>query len=510
MNPSKNKRISVNMLILYFRMLITMGISLFTSRIILKNLGVEDFGIYSVVAGIIIMLAFFNSSMTSATQRFISYELGKKDNYQLNRVFSMSINTHIIIALIIFLLAETIGLWFLNAKVVIPLDRLYAANLLYQLSLLSFMTTVISVPYLALIISYEKMNIYAYVSIIESLLKLVIVFALLWFSFDKLILYGFLYFLVTFIVWIIYKTYCKISLSKIKYSFFWDKPLFDKLMNFAGWNLFGNASIMAMTQGINIVLNLFVGPLANAAWAISFQLGNAVSSFSNNIRMAVNPQIVKSHASGDDDYMKFLVFESAKYSFFLLLLIALPVLLEIENVLDIWLEDIPAYTILFCQLILINALIQSFDTSFGMIFQAVGKIKENQLLSGATYFLVLPISYLFLKFNYKPQIVFYIQIVSTVLVAFVVKIYLLRKIVNISFLEYSKNLLFPVFKVFSVAIIFPLLIRYNMPEGISRFIIVLLVSFLSVITAVFCLGIKKSTRYKVKRRLSIEYNKLIN
>jgi O-antigen/teichoic acid export membrane protein len=281
-------------------------------------------------------------------------------------------------------------------------------------------------------------------------------------------------------------------------------------MNFAGWNLFGNASIMAMTQGINIVLNLFVGPLANAAWAISFQLGNAVSSFSNNIRMAVNPQIVKSHSSGDDDYMKFLVFESAKYSFFLLLLITLPVLLETENVLDIWLEDIPAYTILFCQLILINALIQSFDTSFGMIFQAVGKIKENQLFSGATYFLVLPISYLFLKFNYKPQIVFYIQIVSTVLVAFVVKIYLLRKIVNISFLEYSKNLLFPVFKVFSVAIIFPFLIRYNMPEGISRFIIVLLVSFLSVITAVFYLGIKKSTRYKVKRRLSIEYNKLIN
>ena len=184
-------------------MFITMGISLFTSRIILKNLGVEDFGIYSVVGGVVIMLSFLSSSMNSATQRFISYELGKKDDYQLNRVFSMSVNTHIIIALIIFLLAETFGLWFLNTKLVIPPERLDAANAVYQLSLFSFMTTVIGVPYLALIISYEKMNIYAYVSIIESVLKLVIVFALLWFSFDKLILYAFLYLLVTFIIWVI-------------------------------------------------------------------------------------------------------------------------------------------------------------------------------------------------------------------------------------------------------------------------------------------------------------------
>ena len=491
-------------------MFITMGISLFTSRIILKNLGVEDFGIYSVVGGVVIMLSFLSSSMNSATQRFISYELGKKDDYQLNRVFSMSVNTHIIIALIIFLLAETFGLWFLNTKLVIPPERLDAANAVYQLSLFSFMTTVIGVPYLALIISYEKMNIYAYVSIIESVLKLVIVFALLWFSFDKLILYAFLYLLVTFIIWVIYKTYCKIRFSKIKYSFFWDRPLFNKLMNFAGWNLFGNLSLMAMSQGVNMLLNLFVGPLANAAWAISFQLGNAVSAFSNNIRSAVNPQIVKSHSSGNDDYMKFLVFESAKYSFFLLLLITLPILLETENVLNIWLEDIPDFTVLFCQLILINALIQCFDSSFGMIFQAIGRIKENQLFSGATYFLVLPISYLFLKFNYEPQIVFYIQIVSTILVAFVVKIYLLRKIVNISFSEYSKRLFFPVIKVTSIAIILPLVLRYNMPDGILRFIIVLFLSYFSVITSVFYLGIKKSIRVKVRRRFSFEINKLIN
>ena len=281
-------------------------------------------------------------------------------------------------------------------------------------------------------------------------------------------------------------------------------------MNFAGWNLFGNLSLMAMSQGVNMLLNLFVGPLANAAWAISFQLGNAVSAFSNNIRSAVNPQIVKSHSSGNDDYMKFLVFESAKYSFFLLLLITLPILLETENVLNIWLEDIPDFTVLFCQLILINALIQCFDSSFGMIFQAIGRIKENQLFSGATYFLVLPISYLFLKFNYEPQIVFYIQIVSTILVAFVVKIYLLRKIVNISFSEYSKRLFFPVIKVTSIAIILPLVLRYNMPDGILRFIIVLFLSYFSVITSVFYLGIKKSIRVKVRRRFSFEINKLIN
>ena len=507
-NSENNKKIAKNTLMLYFRMFFVMGISLYTSRIVLSSLGVVDFGIYNVVGGVVIMLSFLNTSMTSATQRFISFELGRGNSTELKRVFRMSVNTHFIIAIFIFILAETIGLWFLNTRMVIPVERMEAANWVFQFSIFSFMTTVIGIPYIAMITAHERMNVYAYVSIIEYTLKLIAALSLSWLAFDKLTIYAILFFCSSLIILTIYRFYCKLSFPEISYKFFWDNSLYKKLMNYTGWNIFGNLSLTTLGQGVNILLNLFIGPVANAAWAISFQLGNAVSSFSNSLRMAVNPQIVKSHAIGDDKNMKMLVFESARYSFYLLLLLVLPLLLETTTILRIWLNEVPDLTVIFCQLILINSLFQSFDTSFGMIFQAIGKVKENQLLSGGTYLLALPTSYLLLELGYQPQAVFYVQIVATILTAFFVKIYLLRKLAEIGISEYLHRLAFPVLRVTMAAIIVPILFKTYMSEGGIRFMVVVVISFISIFASVYYLDLSKEIREKIKNLCFLQLTKL--
>lgn len=315
-NSENNKRIVRNTGMLYIRMLLTMTVSLYTSRVVLNTLGVVDFGIYNVVGGVVLMFSFLNSSMSSATQRFLSIELGKQDYLQLKKVFSMSVNIHAIIAIAIFILAETIGLWFLNARLVIPADRIVAANWVYQFSIFAFMLTIMNVPYNATIIAHERMKVYAYVSIIEVFLKLTIVVVLVFSGFDKLKLYSLLVFVVSIIVWIIYKVYCKRNFHETSYIYFWEKSLYKTLINYAGWNLFGNIAGVTFNQGINIMLNLFFGPTINAARSIAYQINSAVSGFVSNFQIAMNPQIVKSYALEDLKYMHQLIFQGAKYSFF--------------------------------------------------------------------------------------------------------------------------------------------------------------------------------------------------
>ena len=492
-----NMRIVKNTCMLYMRMFFTMLISLYASRVVLNTLGIEDFGIYNVVASVVMTLSFLNSSISSATQRFLTFEIGKGDYEQLKKIFSMSLNIHAIIAVAILVLAETIGLWLLNTKLIIPTGRIAAANWVYQFTILSFMLTVMCNSYNAIIIAHERMNVYAYISITDVALKLAVVFALVWLGYDKLKMYAILFFCVTVVVFGIYRTYCKHNFTESNYNLFWDKSLFSSLLNFSGWNLLGSLAWTTMGQGLNILLNLFFGPAVNAAWGIAFQINSAVAGFANNIRMAVNPQIVKSHAAGAKEYMNSLVFESAKYSFYLLLIIALPMLLEINIILRIWLKIVPDYTIVFCQLILINTLIQCFDASFGMIFQAIGKIKENQLFSGGAYLLVLPISYILLKLGSPPQTIFYVQIAATIFVAFIVKIFLLQKLADIPIADYSQRLIFPILKVTAIAVIPPILIRINMAEGIWRLLLVSYMSFISIALSAYYIGMNKPTRIKI-------------
>jgi len=497
MTSENNKRLAKNTILLYFRMFLTMGVSLYTSRIVLNTLGVEDFGIYNVVGGVVMMFSFLNGAMASATQRFLSFEIGRKDDVQLTKVFSLSVTLHILIAIVIVIMAETIGLWFLNIKMNIPVERMEAAKWVFQFTVLTFAISVIQVPFNAAIIANEKMNVYAFVSIAEVLLKLLIVFMLVWIGFDKLKLYAILIFCVSLLIAAIYRTYCKSRFKECRYFFYWDKTLFSVLLNFSGWSLFGNFAWMTMGQGLNILLNIFFGPIVNTAWGIAFQINSAVNAFVVNIRMAINPQIIKSYAAGNKEYMNKLVFESAKYSFYLLLFLSLPVLLETNIILHIWLKIVPDYAIVFCQMVLINTLIQCFDASFGIVFQAIGKIKENQILAGLTYLFVLPIAYVLLKNGYAPEIVFYVQIAATIVVAFFVKIYLLVKIAGISASYYYKSLIVPVLKVTSVSIILPILLKTNMEEGLFRFFSIGFISSVSVLLSVYFIGTDSKTRLKI-------------
>ncbi len=498
-NTENNRRIARNTAMLYFRMFLTMGVSLYTSRIVLNTLGIEDFGIYNVVGGVVMMFSFLNASMSSATQRFLSFELGKNDFVQLKKVFSMSVNIHAIIAVAVLILAESIGLWFLNAKLVIPVERMEAANWVYQFSILSFMVTIMSVPYNATIIAYERMKIYAYVSIVEVVLKLIVVFALVWIGFDKLKMYSILIFCVTALIWMIYRIYCGRNFTVTNYKFFLEKSLFKTLMDYAGWNLFGNVASVAMGQGVNILLNLFFGPVVNAARGIAFQVRGAIYGFVTNFQMAMNPQIIKSYAADDIKYMHQIIFQGAKYSFFLLFMLSLPILLETEIILKLWLKIVPEYTVIFTRLVLINILIDSISGPLRTAAQASGKIKKYQAIIGGLLLLILPMSYLLLKMGFPPQITLYVSI-SISIVALYARLWIISPLVKLSIVKFSQNVLVRVLLVAGGSVIFPLMVKHSINQELIRFFAVGISSALSVIFAIYWLGLRKEEQLFMRNK----------
>ncbi|BEG97877.1 lipopolysaccharide biosynthesis protein [Bacteroides sedimenti] len=499
-NSENNKRIAKNTAMLYIRMLFTMAVSLYTSRVVLNTLGVSDFGVYNVVGGVVLMFSFLNSAMTSGTQRFLSFELGRQDFEQQRRVFSMSINIHAIIALVVLFLAETIGLWFLNTQLIIPVERVNAANWVYQFSILSFMVTILNVPYNASIIAHEKMNIYAYVSIVEVTLKLLIVFMLQWLGFDKLKLYAALVFGVSLLIPTINIVYCIRKFKECIYYYFWDKSLFKTLMSYAGWNLWGNIASVTMNQGINILLNIFFGPVINAARGVAYSVNAAVNGFVGNFQMAMNPQIVKSYASGDRKYMFQLIFQGSKYSFFLLFTLSLPILIETDTILLWWLKTVPNYTALFCRLVLINTLIDCISGPLMTAAQASGKIKVYQTVVGGLLLFILPLSYLFLKLGFPPQTTLYVSI-SISIIALFSRLLIINKLINISLIAFLKQVLSPILMVSVVAVVSPLMVKIYINHEIIRFFTVCFISLLSVVLAVYYIGLKNEERLFVNSKL---------
>lgn len=506
-NSENNKLIARNTVLLYFRMFLTMGVSLYTSRIILNTLGIVDFGIYNVVGGVVMMFSFLNASMSSATQRFLSFELGRNDYIQLKKVFSMSVNIHAIIAVAVLILAETIGLWFLNTKLIIPIERIEAANWVFQFSILSFMVTIMSVPYNATIIAHERMKIYAYVSIAEVILKLIIVFALIWLRYDKLKIYSILIFFVTALIWLLYKVYCKRNFIETNYKFFWEKSLYKTLMNYAGWNLFGNLASVTMGQGVNVLLNLFFGPAVNAARGIAFQVRSAVNGFVSNFQIAMNPQIVKSYAADDIKYMHQIVFQGAKYSFYLLFILALPIILETEIILKLWLKIVPEYTVIFTRLILINILIDCISGPLMTSAQASGKIKKYQTVVGSLLLLILPMSYILLKMEFPPQITLYVSIFISIIALFA-RLWIISPLVKLSIVKFSQNVLIPIFLVVGVSIIFPLIVILSINQGLSRLFAVGISSVLSVIFFIYWLGLKREEKLFMRNKVNSFLSKI--
>lgn len=483
-------------------MLLTMAVTLYTSRIALNTLGVEDFGIYNVVGGFVTMFAFLNSAMASATQRFLSFEIGRKDFVQLRNVFSMSVNIHFIIAFVVLLLAETVGLWFVNTQLTIPPDRMNAAQWVYQFSILSMMVSIVSVPYNAIIIAHERMNVFAWVSIAEVSLKLLIVFMLQWFGFDKLKLYAVLVFSVSLIIRLIYGVYCKYNFKESKFRFFWDKPLFRTLMSYAGWSLFGNMASAFSGQGVNILLNIFFGPAINAARAIAYQVQSATFQFVSNFQLAMNPQIVKRYASSELSSMNQLIFQGAKFSFYMLIILSLPILLETNIILKLWLKNVPEFTVIFTQLVIIDILLDSFSRSLITAAQATGKIRLYQSVVGTLKLLILPVSYVFLKLNFQPQITLLVSIIINV-IALIARLIILKRLINLKMKFFITNVVLKSIFVALISAIFPIGLKFLMDESLLRLLSISLAAIFSTISTIYFLGLNQNEKKYIMRRLKI-------
>lgn len=345
---ANNKRIAKNTLLLYFRTLFIMLVTLYTSRVVLNTLGVTDYGIYNVVGGVVMMFSVISGSLSSSISRFITYELGHGDFEKLKRIFSTSVNIQIGISILILVLAELFGVWFLNAKMNIPAERLSAANWVLQCSLLSFIINLISVPYNACIIAHERMSAFAYISILEAVLKLAVVYMLLVSPYDKLATYAILLVVVALIIRMAYSLYCRRHFEESRYKFVYDKPLVKEMTGFAGWSFFGNGAYMLNVQGVDMLINIFFGVTLNAARGVATQVQNAVMQFVNNFTVAVNPQITKSYAAGEMEYMYKLVCRGARFAYFLLLLFVVPIVCEADYILRLWLKLVPEYAPTFC------------------------------------------------------------------------------------------------------------------------------------------------------------------
>ena len=490
---NKYKRMAKNAGMLYFRMLLTMAVALYTSRVILQILGVEDFGIYNVVAGFVTMLGFLNSAMSSATQRFLAFELGKPGDKDVPGIFSMSMNIHILIAVFVLVLGETVGLWFVRTQLTIPVDRMFAAEWVFHLALLSFMVSIISVPYNALIIANERMSVFALVSIIDVTLKLLIVFMLSWFGMDKLILYAIFTLAVGFTIFMIYRGYCKVKFAESRFRLYWDKQLFNIMLSYTGWNLWGNIAAVMSGQGVNVMLNIFFGPSVNAARAIAMQVSGALNSFVQNLQIAINPQIIKSYAAQNMAYMHQLVCYGAKYNFFVLLLLSLPVLNNIELILPVWLGVVPESTAIFAKLIICSILIDSLSPPLMTAAQATGRIKLYQFIIGGILLLNVPASYFILKRGGEPDTVFYVAI-GLSLIALLFRIYLISYLIEMKKRRYILDSIVPVMSVAIFVFAINSFIKIDFFSSLMNFILSVLASGILVLMAVLIVGLKRNER----------------
>lgn len=435
MVTTTNKTIAQNTIFLYIRMMLIMLIALYTSRVILEKLGIDDYGIYQTVGGIVGLLSFINSALSSGSSRFLTFELGRGDQTRLQRTFSTTLTVHFLIAVGIVVVAETLGLWFLYNKLVIPAERMDAAVYAFHISILTAVFSLTQVPYNAVIIAHERMSIFAYVGIVEVLSKLLILYLLDIGNYDKLKLYATLLFVVQVSLMLFYRFYCRRNFEETKYQFLIDKNILKPIASFSGWSLFANCAIALNSQGILMLLNMFFSPAVVTARAISIQVNMAATQFVTNFRTAVNPQIVKKYALGDYEGSKQLLLSSTKYSYYLMLIICLPIYLLAEPLLKLWLGVLPEYTVVFVQIIIIQSLFQVFDTSFYTALYAKGRLRENALISPTLGFVQFPLIYLLFKLGYSPEVLSWANLVLYILLGLIVKPILLVKIVDYNWHE---------------------------------------------------------------------------
>lgn len=485
-------------------MLFTMFITFYTSRLVLKGLGVEDYGIYNVVGGFVSMFGFLNAAMVSSTQRYLNYELGKGNHKRLHEVFVTSVNIHIIISIIVLILGETFGLWFVLNKLQIPDDRMIAAQWVYQCSIITTIIAIMSFPYTALIIAHEKMSAFAYISILDVLLKLAIAFFITFLTTDRLIIYGILILLVHLSIRFIYNRYCFIHYNEAHFYFYKDKSLLKEMSSFAGWNLWGNCASILYTQGINVLLNMFFGPVVNAARGIAVQAESAIVSLSTNFQMAVNPQITKSYAIGNLNYMHSLVFRSSKFTFLLLYFIALPIFIECPFILKLWLVTVPDNSIIFLRIMLCTMLVDATARPFMTAATATGKVRLYQSVVGGVLLLILPLSYIVLKMGGEPWSVFVVHL-CVCIIAFWIRLFIIRPLISLSIKKYILQVVFPCIKVISLSLPVALFVKNITHNSTTASIILIICCILLVSVASISCGITANERSFVLKKISLVY-----
>ena len=502
MESDNNSRIAKNTIILYLRMIFILCVGLFTSRIILNTLGVEDYGIYNVVGGFVTIFTFLNGSMSTATQRFITFELARGKLDRQRATFSTAIIIHLSLATIIFILAESIGLWFVYNKLVIPEARFYAAVWVYQFSIASCCLSIISLPYNAMIIAHENMSAFAYISIFDAIFKLIIVYSLLIVPWDKLIVYSALLFVVQLLDRIIYGVYCHRHFAEARFNWTFNGSIFKEMGNIAGWSVFGNLAGVCYTQGLNILLNMFYGPAVNAARGVAVTVQGVVLGFVNNFQMALNPQITKAYAVNNLHRMYSLIYASSKISFFLLFLITLPIIIETNTILTIWLKVVPEHTVWFLRLTLCIMLIETLANPLMISSQASGRVKVYQSVVGGLLLLILPIAYIVLRCGANPESVFVVHLIVAG-IAQCARLFIVGKIINMPLRGYLKTVVWRIGIVSLLSGIFSCFLAKLFPNTTMCSLCVMVLIFIVNLGIISSFGLMKNER-------SMLINKIMN
>lgn len=494
---SNNKRIAKNTMMLYIRMLLSVAVSLYTSRVVLNTIGVEDYGIYGVVGGVVAMFSFLNSSMSGATSRFLTFEMGQGNEQRLRDTFSSALIIHICIALIVFILAETVGLWFLYNKLVIPEGRIVAAHWVYQCSIISAMLTITQVPYNSLIIAHERMGVYAYIEILNVVLKLLIVYLLSVIVYDKLILYAVLVLFVSVVIMLIYRIYCRSNFKESRFYFILNKEVLKPMLSFTGWDFYGNMCVTARIQGSNFLINNFFGVIANASSSITTTVNGVMGGFAANIITAFRPRIIKYYSQQNWSEMQNMMNNAIKFSSLFLSMISMPFLFETTFIINLWLGHVPEYVVSFIRLTLISNCIAIINSVVVIGIHATGNIKRISIFTGSLFLLTVPISYLFLKLGFNADSVYIVNLVSQILIVSLNLWILNKQISSISIISIIKIISLTILVSVLSAILIFLLIQ-NIQIGFSRLLVVIFSDLILMTIFTYSIALTTNQRCYVK------------
>lgn len=488
------KLMAKNSAFMYIQMAVKMLIGLYTVRVILHALGAEDYGIYNVVGGFVTMFTYITSTMMPASMRFYAYALAKEDRNLLNRYFNSMILCYAIMAIVIFVIVEVLGYWFVNYKMVIPANRLEAANWVLQFALISFFTRFIAVPYKGMIMLYEKMIYYSFISVIDSFLLLVIAFLIQIVEFDRLKFYSFCIFSVAFISTLMYVTLCNISFrDSTKINIKWESSLLKELLSYSVWYMFGTMTTVVRSQGINVLLNLFFNPVVNAARGIAYQINNAITQFANSFYNAIRPQITKLTAAEENKKMLSLVFDSSIISFLLICLIALPLLIEMPFVLSLWLGEVPKYTIIFSRLVILTVMIDTLGYPLNTAILTTGKIRNFQIITGITLIMCLPISYWLLKVWHLPYLVFGASVFFSLIVHWQ-RLLFMKKMFNMSIMNYIHEVVLRLMLIMGISLFITYFLRELIGDATWSHFMVIIMSIIFVIILSWFVGLRQRQR----------------